>query len=172
MTDENRLVNEAINGNADAFGELIKRYTSMVYNTVHSIIGNDNEVDDIVQEVFIKVYGSIVDFEQKSSFKTWLYRITVNKCYDTIRKNKIRRTVPIEDTPLRESNISNESHYKAQELLNLLPPEERTIVTLRDVDGFSYKEMSEILKCSMANVKVRLFRARRELIKRYKKHEK
>ena len=141
----------------------------MVYNTVYSIIGNDNGIDDIVQEVFIKVFGSIVDFGQKSSFKTWLYRITVNKCYDTIRKNRIRRTVPIEEIPLRESSSRTESHDRARELLNLLSPEERTIVTLRDIDGFTYKEISKILKCSVASVKVRLFRARKELIKRYKK---
>ena len=171
MSDDYKLINEITNGNTDSFEKLLKKYVPTVYNTAYSIIGNNNDIDDIVQEVFIKVYNSIADFKQKSSFKTWLYRITVNKCYDMLRKNKIRKTVPIEETLLLKNSDKADSSDKAQELLNMLLPKDRAIITLKELEGFTYKEISKTLKCSVASVKVRLFRARRELIRRYKEHE-
>jgi len=172
MNDDYKLVDETINGDLEAFEKLIKKYTTLVYNTVYSVTGNNSEIDDIVQEVFIKVFSSIDGFGRRASFKTWLYRITVNKCYDAMRKMKIRRTVPIEGIPLSENPGIDNPTDRAQELLNMLSPENRTIIALKDIEGFSYREISKILKCSTANVKIRLFRARRELTGRYRKNEK
>jgi len=168
MNDDLILIKRSLDGNPEAFGELMNRHLSLVYNTAFSITGNRADADDAAQETFIKAYNSLDGFREKSSFRTWLYRIAVNTCYDIIRKNGVRNTVPLETVSQREAAKSGEEGGAyARGLLNCLSPADRAIITLKDIDGFSYKEISKTLKCSLASVRVRLHRARKELIRRH-----
>ncbi|NNG07327.1 MAG: sigma-70 family RNA polymerase sigma factor, partial [Desulfobacteraceae bacterium] len=138
------------------------------------------------QEIFIKVYRSLKKFRFESAFSTWLYRIAVNTCKNRLKSSAYRqerRMVPLDDSvsanrssPGRE--IHDESQSPAtelekkermraiQEAINKLPAEQKEVVTLRDIEGFSYEEVAEITGCNLGTVKSRLARARLDLRKK------
>ena len=177
MNVEKELIRRAKKGDVSAFEELISGYEKKVYNTVYRYFNNSEDALDITQEIFIKVFTSLHSFKENSSFSTWLYRIAVNTCIDFLRKRK-EETLPIKE----EIGVGNERRHgssyaqlpedfaEKQELkeallkaINSLPHEQRICVILRDIQGFSYTEMSEILMCSLGTIKSRLNRGRRAL---------
>jgi RNA polymerase sigma-70 factor (ECF subfamily) len=127
-------------------------------------------VDDIAQDVFIKAYEGLKNFKFNSSFYTWLYRIAVNTCRDEMRKRKTRRFLSFEslsESVQQHIHIKNSTAPHDGELqdvisdcLNKLPEKYRIPMVLKDVQGFSYEEISEVLECEMGTVKSRLSRAR------------
>ena len=168
MNDDLTLIKQAMDGETEAFGKLMNKYISMVYGTACSITGDRTDAEDAVQETFLKAYNSLEGFKEKSTFKTWLYRIAVNTCYDILRKKSIRQSFPLDSiTPVMADAGNRADSSYALELLKMLPAPDRTIIALKDLEGFSYKEIADILKCSVANVRVRLHRARLELLRRH-----
>ncbi|MEW6040939.1 MAG: RNA polymerase sigma factor [Elusimicrobiota bacterium] len=154
------------------FDDIVKNYKNRVFDTIYSIAGNSPEADDIAQEVFLKVYKNLHKFRADSSLPTWIYRITVNTCLDKLRK-KNRENIFLET----ELNEMEKKHVKeaviedfpdphltesVQKALNSLPDKYRIIITLKEIDGLSYKEISEVMKISIHKVKVWLFRARKQ----------
>lgn len=150
----------------EEFEELVKQHASRVSNIIYQMLGSPNEVDDLAQEVFIKVFRHIKYFREEAKFSTWLYRITVNTVWDYLRKQRHRKTIPLEEiSPIPADNRKEDSELK--QLLNTeiqkLPLKYRTVLILKDIEGLSYKEIAKILRCRLGTVESRLFRARQAL---------
>ena len=168
------------NGERDAFRVLVQRYQGRVKNLIYSIFHDVDAVDDLAQEVFIKAYEALPQFRFQSSFFTWLYRIAVNKSRDELRRRKIRKILSLQalldsrDHELGSRLAIEPRDNEAQELiasaLRLLPEKFRVALVLKDIEGFSYEEIADVLQCEVGTVKSRLFRARatlRNILKPY-----
>ncbi|MEL7647443.1 MAG: sigma-70 family RNA polymerase sigma factor [Sedimentibacter sp.] len=174
------LVEQSRKGDVDAFEELIRDYKKTAYNIALRVLRNVEDAEDASQEALIKVYRSIQNFNMQSSFKSWMYRIVVNTCIDFKRKKNINavsidenidlggnRDVQIEiadDTNNPDVLIEKNFNSKLiNDAVGKLDEDFKTIIVLRDIQGFSYGEISEILSCNLGTVKSRLNRARRSL---------
>lgn len=157
-------------GEEEVFRILVNRHKERIRNLIYSIFNDASVIDDIAQEIFIRTYEALPKFRFESSFYTWLYRITVNKCRDEMRKKKIRKVFSL-NAMLDGSNAElqskigvNPEDNSAQELvaagLKQLPEKFRIPIILKDIDGMTYEEMSEIMQCEIGTVKSRLSRAR------------
>jgi len=176
--EDNELVEEARNGNRQAFETLVKRYEKKVFHLAYGFVQDTAAADDLAQEVFVKAYLALPKFRVKSEFGTWLYRIAVNHIKDHLRKVARRREVSLEkfrDLPLAADDEARAREFQQAEeqkrkvvlrILETLPPKYRLILTLRDVEGLSYEEITRILKISPGTVDSRLHRARRMLRQR------
>ncbi len=162
-------------GEEEVFRILVERYTQRVRNLIYSIFNEASLVDDIAQEVFIRVYEALPKFRFESSFYTWLYRITVNKSRDELRKRKTRKFFSLHSM-LDASSAELQSKIRifpeddsAKELVNKglqqLPEKFRIPIILKDIDGLSYEEMAEVMQCEVGTVKSRLSRGRAMLRK-------
>ncbi len=173
--DEKELVRLSQKGNGEAFGQLVERYKTKVFNLALSSTRDRTAADDLAQEIFIKAYYSLPKFQFKSEFGTWLYRVAVNHIKDYLRKNKKKfaeisleargekdLSAGIED--FREKKQTEEKRRElVQAALRSLPEKHRIILTLRDIEGLSYEEIASILGLSPGTVDSRLFRARKKL---------
>ena len=176
--EENRLVEQSKQGDEEAFGVLVKKYKTKVFNLAYSFTKDRETADDLAQEVFIKVYYALEKFKFKSGFGTWLYRIAVNHLKDHLRKHAKERHISLEalgrEPSLSEDEIKKKE--KAQEVadrkkllyqaLRSLPEKYQVILSLRDIQGHSYEEIAGILKLSPGTVDSRLHRARKMLRKK------
>ena len=182
MSDEKTdiLIKSALKGDMQSFEELMYQYEKKVYNVALRVFKNPEDAKDISQDVFIKIYKNLDKFDNKSSFSTWLYRITTNTCIDELRKRKGKETISIdndieddegnfkrefadnEPTP-EEKVISKEGESEIIKSMNTLSDEHRTIIVMRDIEGLSYTEISEIIGVSIGTVKSRISRARLQL---------
>ena len=168
LDDDFSIVKKFIYGDVSAFQILVKKHKEKVRNIIYLTMSNSNLVDDITQEVFITVYRKLKNFRYESQFTTWLYRITVNKCKDHLRKMNVRKIFsPIEDD---EHIHYTGSSLEAEDISKLvmdavlkLPARLRMPLLLKDIEGFSYQEIAETLQCEMGTVKSRIFRARERL---------
>ena len=173
--EEKELVRSAISGNQEAFAALVEIYRIKMFNLAYSITRNRETADDIAQDVFIKAYLALPRFKFKSEFGTWLYRIAINTIKDQMRKQSRMKTTPYEEnisyTPIQEDEtvkkeIQSETDQKRKLVyttLNSLPEKHRLILTLRDIQEYSYKDITNILKISPGTVDSRLHRARKLL---------
>ena len=162
------LIRSFISGNEDAFTKLVMRHKEKVRNLVFLTLGDADNVDDISQDVFINVFHKINDFRFESKFTTWLYRITVNKCRDYLRKKRVRSIfVPIKDTTIEPSVKGHSDNPDLPGLvrkgIERLPEKLKVPLILRDIEGLSYKEIADQLECEVGTVKSRIFRARESL---------
>jgi RNA polymerase sigma-70 factor, ECF subfamily len=157
-------------GDTSVFRFLVERYQERIRNLIYSIFNESEIVDDLAQEIFIKVYEALPKFRFESSFYTWLYRISVNKSRDEMRKRKVKRFFTFnhvqETSKLNLDNLMSVSfddeniHEVIEKALNDLPEKYRLPVVLKDVDGMSYDEIAGVLKCEVGTVKSRLSRGR------------
>ena len=182
MTDLNEkdLIRKAKQGDMLAFEELILKHEKIVYNLALRMMNHSEDAQDIAQEVFLKAYRSLANFDERSAFSTWLYRITHNTCIDEMRKRKGKQTYSLEEelenedgsmqrqvadagaTP-EESLLRAEQKSEILQALDTLSEEHKAAVVLRDVKGLSYEEIAEILELSLGTVKSRINRARNQL---------
>jgi len=176
--EENRLVEQSKQGDEEAFGVLVNKYKTKVFNLAYSFTRNRENADDLAQEVFIKVFYALEKFKFQSGFGTWLYRIAVNHFKDYLRKHAKERHLSI-DALGREPSLSDDEIKKKEraqeaadrkkllyESLQSLPEKHQVILTLRDIQGHSYEEIAGILKLSAGTVDSRLHRARKMLRKK------
>jgi len=173
--EDAELVRLCQNGDTAAFEQLFNRHQKRIYSIAHRMMSNEEDAMDLTQEIFLKAYQKIGKFNFKSAFSTWLYKLAMNLCIDELRKRKPVSAVPITDSSLKEAvlqtNVNtpedhamlNDRERQIWEALNSLKDNERAIIILRDMEGFSYKEISGILKCSLGRVKSRLHEARQNL---------
>lgn len=177
MTDT-ELVAKIKKGDMNAFDKLVSEYNKRVINIAYSLLSDREEALDAAQEVFIRVYKNIGNFRGDSSLSTWIYRITKNICTDILRKRKgvvISLDDEQEDAPKLEiadessspEHISerNEKNRIVREAIAALDENQRTLITLYDINGLSYEEIAAVLKCPLGTVKSRLYRARESLRK-------
>jgi RNA polymerase sigma-70 factor, ECF subfamily len=168
IDDDYLIIRQFIDGDKSAFQVLVKRHKEKVRNIVYLTMNNSALVDDIAQEVFITVYKNLKHFRFESQFTTWLYRITVNRCKDYLRRMNVRKIFsPLDEgyevsensTPVENNDISK----IVTEAISKLPAKLRMPLILKDIEGFSYQEISETLNCEMGTVKSRIFRGREKL---------
>jgi len=161
------LVQQCLSGDSDAFSEIVARYKKLIYSVVYNMMPDKQEVNDIAQEVFIRIYKSLGRYNPEYKFSTWSVRIATNLCLDMLRKKKIN-SVPIEeigdtssstDTP--EANyIKNERSRQIRKAIEELPEKYRVPIILFHQNGLSYEEITKVLNEPMTIVKNRLYRAR------------
>lgn len=181
MVDNDRiLLEKAKSGDINAFEKLVEAYQKKIYNICLRMIGNADDAYDLAQEVLIRIYKSINGFKEQSSLSTWVYRITTNVCLDEIRKRKLKRTVSLDqdirlddseikreivsdDPPPDELAEKKEIKKTVASAINMLNEEHRTVIVLRDIQGFSYEEIAKITNCPEGTVKSRINRARQAL---------
>lgn len=185
--DDRELVRWAQRENKEAFEELIRRHQHRVFAVAGGILKRREDVEDIAQQVFVKAYFSLKRFDQRAAFTTWLYKITVNECWDMLRKKKVRPLVYEADLSEEQArqvissaekgkddpDISErlESRQRVERLLEGLDERDRLMLILKEVEGFSIEEIAEVLDLNANTVKVRLFRARRRVVSQAKAYE-
>ncbi len=173
--EEKQLVRLAQEGSPAAFEELVTKYQPKVFSMALSFTRNREAADDLAQEIFLKAYLALPRFHGKSEFGTWLYRISVNHIKDYLRKKGRAKEVSLDDVP-EVSFSDREQTEKAQQeretearrtlvqrFVQGLPEKYRVILTLRDIQGLAYEDISRILRLSPGTVDSRLHRARRML---------
>src|SRR5579872_2489719 len=155
-TPEGALVRRAQAGDEAAFREIVERYQAKVFSIIHGIVRQRNDVEDITQQVFAKVYLSLRSFDFRSSLITWIYKITVNECFDYLRKRKVRRLVyesdlsedevrrventepPVDRQPAADVTLARRDYVV--KLLARVSEEERNLLMLKEVEGYSLEK--------------------------------
>lgn len=177
---DHELVRQCQDGNLAAFEELVTRYRGKVYAMILNMVKSEADAWDLSQEAFIKAWKALPRFEARSSFYTWLYRITHNVTYDWLRKQRVRaegefdesvqtsveasaRTAPRPQASPDEKLSHMEIRERIEEAIQQLSPEHRAVILLKEVDGHQYNEIAEIVGCSIGTVMSRLFYARKKL---------
>ena len=178
--EEAKIIRAVVDGNANAFEDLVLEYQKQVYHIALKMTGNEEDAFDLSQETFLKAFRALPTFRGEAGFGSWLYRMEANLCIDFLRKRKRRNAGQIvsldeegEDRrPMELPDLSyepqsalekKELREKVQMGLRRLPDEQRLILVLRDVEGFSYQEISDALKIELGTVKSRIYRARAHL---------
>ena len=172
--EENAIIAQAVAGDLAAFNQLVLLYQNLAYSVAYRTLQDDAAAADVVQESFIKAYRAIGAF-QGGSFKSWIIRIVANTCYDVLRSRQRKVTDSLDDLVendeyapyLEDSTADPVAHVEQMELSALiersfaaLPPDQRLVLTLCDVHGYSYEEIAEITNIPMGTVKSRINRAR------------
>lgn len=179
MLKDKELIEAILGGSETAFKTLYTIYSNMVYNTALSILQHQVEAEDITQDVFIEIHKSIKNFKQDASLKTWIYRITVTKCYDCLKKQKTQKRFAqltslfsgenklLHDKPHFEHpgvTLENKEHSAVLFLaINKLPIKQQTVFTLSKIEGLSYQEIAEVMNTSVSSIESLLFRANKNL---------
>jgi RNA polymerase sigma-70 factor (ECF subfamily) len=180
-TPEGALVRRAQAGDETAYREIVERYQAKVFSIIHGIVRQRNDVEDIAQQVFAKVYLSLKSFDFRSSLITWIYKITVNECFDYLRKRKVRKLVyesDLSEDEVRrventEPNVDRQAPMDATlarrdylvKLLDRVSEEERMLLMMKEVEGYSVEELADRTGMNENTIKVKLFRARQKLVK-------
>ena len=180
-SEEAALVRRVQSGDELAFREIVDRYQSKVFSIIYGVLRNHNDAEDIAQQVFSKIYFSIRNFDFRSSLLTWIYKITVNECYDYLRKKRVRKLV-------YESDFSEEDAQRMEasdpaidpsapmdkrlaqrdlvvKLLSKVSEEDRSLILMKEVEGHSVEELASMTGLNENTIKVKLFRTRQKLLK-------
>ncbi len=180
-TEEAALVKRVQAGDEIAFRDLVERYQAKIFSIIYGILRNRNDAEDIAQQVFSKVYFSIGKFDFRSSLLTWIYKITVNECYDYLRKKRVRKLVyesdfteddvrTMENTEqtaeqVRPVDVTLAQRDLVMKLLSKLSEDDRNLLMLKEVEGHSVEELAQMTGMNQNTIKVKLFRARQKLVK-------
>ena len=173
LTD-NQLIDVTLEGTTAAFEILVRRHQRQMYALALKMVRNHEDASDIAQDVFIKAYEVLGTFRKKSSFHTWLYRITVNFCINHLRRDKAQYHVELENyhtvkaPEAFEKFDAMEVHGELEEAIRKLPEKQQKTLVLRVTEGLPYKEIAKILGCSVGTVKANYFHAVKNL-KRFMK---
>jgi len=183
--DDRELVRQAQGEDQEAFEELLRRHQHRVFAVAGGILRRREDVEDIAQQVFVKAYFSLKRFDQRAAFSTWLYKITVNECWDLLRKKKVRPLVYESDLSEEQAkqviaaegknssgpDISDrlEARERVERLMEGLDERDRLMLILKEVEGFAVEEIAQVLDLNANTVKVRLFRARRRIVNKVRK---
>lgn len=185
--EERRLIERAQAGDHDAFTGLLRRHQRRVFSLIGNLLRQPAEVEDVAQQVFLKMYLALPKFDFRAAFSTWLYRIAVNECYDRLRRQRALKSPAGREIPVAElaelerlpappggseySDVARQAELRqlVEELFRRLPAEDRLVLTLKELEGFSIQEIARVLELKENTVKVRLFRARRRLLETYRR---
>jgi RNA polymerase sigma-70 factor (ECF subfamily) len=182
MPPDFSLIERARNGEDAAFNQLVLVYRKRILGTIARLIGRPEDVEDVAQEVFLRLYYSLDQLRSPDVFEPWLYRLTVNAAYDYLRRQKRRQEsrmadlseqqVMMADAAAGGKSQSEQQYYAGvrefvQELLSEVSEEDRILLTLKEVEGLSLKELEKIYGVKENALKVRLYRARQRVLKAY-----
>ena len=178
--NDRELVRRAQNDDKAAFEELVRRHQQRVFAVAGGILRRREDVEDIAQQVFVKAYFSLKRFDQRAALSTWLYKITVNECWDLLRKKKVRPLVyesDLSEEQARQYTVSGEqgsrgpdaserlaARQQVELLLQCVDERDRSMLILKEVHGFAVEEIAEMMELNTNTVKVRLFRARKRIV--------
>ncbi len=177
---DRELVRECRGGNKDAFRVLVERYQRKILSVAMGMLHNQDDALEVTQEAFVKAYGNLDRFKGESSFYTWLYRIVVNLSIDRRRRERRHGTVSLEDRPGGGEDLevdlpsqrlsdpyqqasSHELGGRIREAIEDLTPDQKAVILLREVEGLSYDEISQVMQCPKGTVMSRLHYARKVL---------
>ena len=173
---ETALVRNCQSGDQDAFRLLVERYQGRVFSIAHSLVRGRPDVEDIAQQVFTKVYFAIHTFDFRCALITWIYRITINECYDYLRRLRSRKMFCISEISEAEcrqlerapsTDVLPDRRAEMAQTVSLLlervSPEERVLLLMKEVEGYSIQDLARMFGWNQNTVKVKLFRARRRL---------
>lgn len=174
MIDDARLIEDTLRGDSAAFGGLVRKYQDRLFSTVVHVAGSREEAEDVTQEAFVQAYVKLQSFHGESAFYTWLYRIAFNIAVSRRRRKKCEvsldasrdnagREVADDLEPPGEHLLREERVQLVHSALGALSEEHRTILVLREMEGFEYEQLSEILDLPTGTVRSRLHRARLQL---------
>jgi RNA polymerase sigma-70 factor, ECF subfamily len=178
--DDRELVDRCKKGEELAFEELVRKYQQTIFNLVYHNMGYTNDIEDISQKVFSKVYFSLPKFDNRRPFIPWLYRIALNQCYDELRRARRRKIHTFTELSLVDTDSieklmnqndsqpgsdedSKEMYALLRKTLDQLPAPQRTAILLRDIEYIAYNQMAEILQCTEQAARLKVFRARARL---------
>ncbi len=182
MLVDPELIEKAQAGDEMAFGEILRVYRKRILGTVYRVIGQSEDVEDVGQEVFIRLHRSLKQLRSSRVFEPWLYRLTINACYDHLRRKrrnivsrmadlKEEQVVAIDAALGKRKSIEDDQKQAARELLDVVlsrvSEADRKLLTSKEILGLSLKELSGIYHVSTNVLKVRLFRARKRALKAY-----
>jgi RNA polymerase sigma-70 factor (ECF subfamily) len=183
MLVEQELIERARGGDAAAFNEVVLAYRKRILGTISRLIGRPEDVEDVAQEVFVRLYYSLDQLRTPEVFEPWLYRLTVNASYDYLRRSKRRGESRMADLSEQQvmmadsmaggkQNLEDRQRGEVREFVDALfrhvSDEDRLLLTLKEVEGLSLKELEKIYNVNENALKVRLFRARQRVLKAYK----
>ncbi len=174
--DDRRLIADCLGGQRDAFGELVFRYQTRLYNAVIRLVDHPEDAADVVQDAFLNAYQSLHSFKGDAEFFTWLYRIAFNTAISMKRKKRAAISL---DSGASEASIDphdpseyikpgavlerSEEEIRLQEALTRLSPEHRDVLIFKDIEGMKYEEIADLLGVPIGTIRSRLHRARLEL---------
>jgi RNA polymerase sigma-70 factor (ECF subfamily) len=182
--EEQLLVDRCRQGDRESFAQLMRLHERQIYNFTYRMLGDEEEAEDLTQDIFVAAFKGIRKFRGEAKFSTWLYRIALNQTRNRIkylsrrdffakqsRRVQYRQESPWENPDLLPDSAPTPEQWtltksmaaQVQECLNQIPPQARQILVMRDVQGFSYEELSEMLSLNPGTVKSRLHRARSAL---------
>ncbi len=183
MIPDDVYVHKTVEGDVEAFNELVNRHQSKIYGLAFRMLGNAEDAKDATQETFLEAYKSIKSFRFQSQFGTWLYRVGLNTCNQFIRKSKSRnrmieayteesaaRGLTVEHNVPERKALKTEQSQVVQAAIDRLPPKQREVVTLFYMQHLKYKEIAEILDCSIGTVASRLNKATQNLKTKLEKY--
>ena len=174
MNDDAQLIDLALKGQTEAFGQLVLKYQDRLYNTVFHVVGHAEDARDVVQEALVQAFLKLDTFQRHSAFYTWLYRIAFNvavthrrRSRPTVSMDQFRETSQMEpadceDDPA-EALDRKERCRQVRQAIARLAEEHRAVLVLREIDGCCYETIAEILDLPMGTVRSRLHRARMQL---------
>jgi RNA polymerase sigma-70 factor (ECF subfamily) len=182
MLVEFELIERARNGDEGAFNQVVQAYRKRILGTIARLIGRPDDVEDVGQEVFLRLYYALEQLRTPEVFEPWLYRLTVNAAYDYLRRQKRKKESRMSDMSeqavimadaVAGSKVSAEESRRAkirelvQSLLGKISEEDRILLMMKEVEGLSLKELEKVYKVSETALKVRLFRARQRVLKAF-----
>lgn len=186
--DDLIVIREVLQGHTEAFRQLVEKYQDFIYNLCYRTLGNKQEAEDVTQETFLKVYKRLADFKVDYKLSNWLYTIALNLCKNIMRKKKILRFFSLDhsyttgdgedektlDIPSGEISIESElegkeTQKRLEKLINALPDSLKIPFILRYFQNVTDDEIAEIMGLSLDNVRVRVYRAKTQLWKEFKK---
>ncbi len=182
MLVEQDVIEKARNGDAAAFNELVLAYRRRILGTVARLIGRPEDVEDVAQEVFVRLYHSLDQLRSSEVFEPWLYRLTMNASYDYLRRSRRRNELRMADLSEQQvvtadSEAGSQADYELKQkgrvrdfmnaLFSNVSEQDRILLTLKEVEGLSLKELEAIYRVNENALKVRLFRARQRVLKAY-----
>jgi RNA polymerase sigma-70 factor (ECF subfamily) len=182
MLVEFDLIQKAKVGDNAAFNQIVQAYRKRILGTIARLIGRPEDVEDVGQEVFLRLYYSLDQLRTPEVFEPWLYRLTVNASYDYLRKQRRRNEARMSDLSEQQvmladaaagGKVSSEQERQknvkelVEALLGAIPEQDRILLTLKEVEGLSLKELEKIYSVNENALKVRLFRARQRVVNAY-----
>lgn len=184
MLVEREILEEARGGDDAAFNQIMQAYRKRIFGTIARIINRPQDVEDVAQEVFVRLYFSLKQLRAPEVFEPWLYRLTINASYDYLRRQKRRADSPLADFSeemmlLADADASTTTFQEERRqkgirdlidwLFGQISEDDRILLTLKEVEGLSLRELQEIYDVNENALKVRLFRARQRVLKAYAK---
>jgi RNA polymerase sigma-70 factor (ECF subfamily) len=174
VRDDAELIDEALRGDVESFGELVRKYQDRLFNTVVHVAGQREEAEDVVQEAFVQAFLKLASFQRTAAFYTWLYRIAFNIAISRRRRHKAETSIdhhreaaglePLDNGEAPDDRVLREERAElVSGALQRLSDEHRTILVLREMEGCCYETIAEILDLPVGTVRSRLHRARLQL---------